>query len=222
MKITTKATFDIETGELLSWEGFEYDGPLALCGRSESKQVVNAGLANSATDQANASKAYTGANSEIGDYKNRLNTFINANPYKAGGEFAQDQSQISAAAADTGASAIQDKLARDAETSGENTGGYANNVAEAQRQATRDQATEMAQADSTRIAGKSAYDKAGLDASALPADLQARLYGTSIGGANGALDTAGGAAKTPSGWDVFGPAIIGGAASVGAGFAGKG
>lgn len=190
-------------------------------GRSESKQVVNAGLANSATDQANASAAYTGTNAAIGDYKNRLNTFINANPYKAGGEFAQDQNQISASAADTGANAVRDNIERSDMISGENTGGHANTVAEAQRQATRDQATQMAQSDSTRIAGKSAYDKAGLDASALPADLQARLYGTAIGGANSALNTAGDAAKTPSGWDLFGPAIISGAAGVGAGFAGK-
>ncbi|HEV7523013.1 MAG TPA: hypothetical protein VGP89_18065 [Candidatus Angelobacter sp.] len=186
--------------------------------RGDSKKVVNAGLANSATDQANASSAFAGTNKAVGDYSNRLNTFINANPYKAGGEFAQDQSQIAASAADTSSSAIKDKLARDAQTSGENTGGYANNVAEAQRQATRDQATHMAGADATRISAKSAYDKAGLDASALPADLQARLYGTSIQGRNGALGTAGDSAKQPSFLDSLMPALIGAGAQVGAGF----
>lgn len=30
-KITTKAVFDMETGELLHWEGFDYSGPLDLC-----------------------------------------------------------------------------------------------------------------------------------------------------------------------------------------------
>jgi hypothetical protein len=172
--------------------------------RDQSKKVTNAGLANSAADQANAAASFAATNKDIGDYSNRLHEFINANPYKEGGEFAQDQSQISASAADTGASAIRDKLARDAITSGENTGGYANNVAEAQRQATRDQATQMAGADATRIGAKSAYDKAGLDASALPADLRARLYSTSISGANGALGVAGDASKTPSFLDRLG------------------
>jgi hypothetical protein len=172
--------------------------------RGDSKKVTNAGLANSAADQANAAASFAGTNKAIGDYSNRLNEFIGANPYKAGGEFAQDQSQIAASAADTSSSAIRDKLARDAITSGENTGGYANNVAEAQRQATRDQATHMAGADATRIGAKSAYDKAGLDASALPADLQARLYVTSISGANGALGVAGDASKTPSFLDRLG------------------
>lgn len=172
--------------------------------RDQQKKVTNAGLANSAADQANAAASFAGTNKALGDYSNRLNEFIAANPYKAGGEFAQDQSQIAASAADTSSNAIRDKLARDAITSGENTGGYANNVAEAQRQATRDQATHMAGADASRIGAKSAYDKAGLDASALPADLQARLYGTSISGANGALGVAGDSAKTPSFLDRLG------------------
>jgi hypothetical protein len=186
--------------------------------RGDSKKVTNAGLANSAADQANAAASLAAANKNIGDYSNRLNTFINANPYKEGGEFQQDQSQISASAADTGASALRDNLARTAQTSGENTGGYANNAAEAQRQATRDQATQMAESNQARIGAKSAYDKAGLDASALPADLQARLYGTAIGGANGALGTAGEAAKTPGFLDSLLPSLISGGATVGAGF----
>jgi hypothetical protein len=188
--------------------------------RGDSKKVTNAGLANSAADQAAASASLAAANKNIGDYSNRLNTFINANPYKEGGEFQQDQSQISASAADTGSSAIRDKLARDAITSGENTGGYANNVAEAQRQATRDQATQMAESNQARIGAKSAYDKAGLDASALPADLQARLYGTALGGANGALGVAGDSAKTPSFLDTLGDSFannLGKAAVYGAG-----
>lgn len=189
--------------------------------RGDSKKVTNAGLANSATDMAHGAAAFTGATKAIGDYTDRLNEFRAANPYKEGGEFAQDQSQIAASAADTSSSAIKDKLARDAITSGENTGGYANNVAEAQRAATRDQAVHMAGADATRIGAKSAYDKAGLDASALPADLQARLYGTSISGANGALGVAGDSAKVPSFMDrlgdgfadAFGKRLVGGNSS---------
>lgn len=40
MRITTKAVFDIETGTLLEWEGFEYpnDAPLAICGGGPSPE----------------------------------------------------------------------------------------------------------------------------------------------------------------------------------------
>lgn len=36
MRITTKAVFDIETGKLLEWEGYEYVGPLERCGGGPS------------------------------------------------------------------------------------------------------------------------------------------------------------------------------------------
>jgi hypothetical protein len=172
--------------------------------RGQQASIVKTGEANSAADQAAAGTALAGTNKAIGDYTDRLNQFAAANPYKAGGEFANDQSQIAASAADTGSSALNDRLARTAQTSGENTGGYANNVAEAQRQATRDQADTMAKADASRIGSKSAYDATTLQASALPADLQSRLYGTAIQGANGALSVAGGAAQTPSFLDTLG------------------
>lgn len=35
-KITAKAVFDIASGELLEWEGYDYDGPLDLCGGGPS------------------------------------------------------------------------------------------------------------------------------------------------------------------------------------------
>lgn len=50
MFITTKATFDIETGECLSREGYEYEGPLALCDRAAKSTAQNVG--NQATSGA--------------------------------------------------------------------------------------------------------------------------------------------------------------------------
>lgn len=42
MRITTKATYDIETGTLLEWEGYECDGPVVLCkGASSSENAIN-------------------------------------------------------------------------------------------------------------------------------------------------------------------------------------
>jgi hypothetical protein len=48
MRITTKAVFDIETGELLKWEGYDYEGILELCGGGPSSQQKAA-----ATSQTN-------------------------------------------------------------------------------------------------------------------------------------------------------------------------
>jgi hypothetical protein len=36
MRITKKAVFDMESGRLLEWEGYEYQGPLELCGGGPS------------------------------------------------------------------------------------------------------------------------------------------------------------------------------------------
>jgi hypothetical protein len=43
VKVTTKAVFDIETLDLLHWEGYEYDGPVALCGKLFAN-LTNAGV----------------------------------------------------------------------------------------------------------------------------------------------------------------------------------
>src|SRR6185437_11849073 len=172
--------------------------------RGQSGKVVNAGLGLSKTFAGDAASAFGATTKAIGDYTNRLNQFIAANPYKAGGEFSKDQSQIAASAADTNANAEKDNLARSAMRTGENTGGYGASAAEAQRQATRDQATQMAQADATRIGADTSYNEKALDASALPADLQSRLYGTASGDAVNALNPAASAAKTPSFLDTLG------------------
>lgn len=39
MKITTKAVYDWE-GNLLEWQGYEYDGPLAECKRDKAKETA--------------------------------------------------------------------------------------------------------------------------------------------------------------------------------------
>lgn len=66
MKITTKAIFDIASGELLDWEGFDYEGPLELAGggpsntqkQAQQQQLQNAqqegALANESAGKFNA------------------------------------------------------------------------------------------------------------------------------------------------------------------------
>jgi hypothetical protein len=55
MRVTTKAVFDIASGELLEWEGFEYSGPVEQAGSGPSA-AQNAAAASQArlTDQTAA------------------------------------------------------------------------------------------------------------------------------------------------------------------------
>ena len=36
MRVTTKAVFDIESGDLLEWEGYDYEDPVELAGGGPS------------------------------------------------------------------------------------------------------------------------------------------------------------------------------------------
>lgn len=55
MRITTKAVFDIETWELLEWEGYDYEGPLDLAGGGPSSEQKAA-----AASQANLTNQLAG------------------------------------------------------------------------------------------------------------------------------------------------------------------
>ena len=63
MRVTTKAVFDIESGDLLDWEGYDYEGPVELAGggpsaaqkAAQAQQLSNAQqegkLANQSADK---------------------------------------------------------------------------------------------------------------------------------------------------------------------------
>lgn len=55
MKITTKAVFDIASGDLLDWEGFDYEGPLEHCGGgpSSTQQAAQQQTLQNATNEGN-------------------------------------------------------------------------------------------------------------------------------------------------------------------------
>lgn len=62
MRVTTKLVIDMNTGETLDHEFYEYDGPVALCGGGPSSQqkqaaTAQANLANAETAQAGKSSA---------------------------------------------------------------------------------------------------------------------------------------------------------------------
>lgn len=185
-------------------------------GRSESKAVAKQGQQQSEQNQANAQQDLGTARADISDYRKNLTDFMAGNPYKAGGEYEQAQKIIGTSSAQAGHNALQDTLARSGQRSGENTANYAATEAEAGRQAQRDLTDFMAKQTAERIAKNTGVQQFGVTASGLPAELEARLYGTSISGADNALSTAGNAAKTPGFWDSIFPALIQGGATVGA------
>lgn len=183
-------------------------------GRSESKQVTQQSLDTSKNFQNQANQSFAATQGAIGDYQNRLNNFLARNPYTPGGEFQRNQNLINASTAEAGNAAMKNTLDLASQRSGENTAGFASNVAEAQRQTSRDLADQMAKADQARVDKETGIQQFGVQASALPADMQAKLYGTGAGEAVGALNPAANAAKTPGFWDEFAPALAGAAGSV--------
>lgn len=70
MRITTKAVFDIASGELLEWEGFDYEGPLELAGGGPSAA------------QNRASDAQASLTSQLGKTADKQEQFLEAQQNK--------------------------------------------------------------------------------------------------------------------------------------------
>jgi hypothetical protein len=193
-------------------------------GRAESKKVANQGMAQSATDQANARAALGKTNSSLAKYSSNLDSFMRFGraTYGKNGEFMRDANTVANTTAAAGATSLKGDLALNAQRTGENTAGYADTAAESKRQSERDLTSGLVGADADRLKQLTAVNQYGVQASALPAGVQAGLYGTSTGGSGSQLSTAADAAKTPSFWDQFLPAIAGGAGTAAAGFRGGG
>jgi hypothetical protein len=219
MKITTFALYDWD-GSLISEESFEYEGPIALCDRAQSKQVANQGMQQSAQNQENAQANLAATNNAVAAQQDATKRFMQfgRKTYGANGEFARTQNTIANTAAAAGSRATEGGLALHALRTGENTAGYATAAGENRRAASRDVTDQLARADSTRLDKLTAIQGIGLDASKFPAGVYSGLYGTSTGGAGSQLSSASNAAKTPGFWDEFAPALAGAAGSVATGF----
>jgi len=191
-------------------------------GRKESKQVTQQSLDTSKGFGDQANQSFKNAQNASSDYVSRLNRFVLNNPYTPGGEFQTNQNLINSSTAGAANASAEKELGDAARRSGENTAGFASNVAEIRRQSARDVADAAAKADQERIARETGIQQFGVTASALPADIAAKLYGTGASESVGALNPAANAAKTPGFWDVFAPALVSGGAQVGAGFTPRG
>lgn len=87
MKITTKAVYDMATGELLLEESYQYSGVVALC-HSSPTTAENTGYAQNSADKAKqntlideneaTASQYNGPAEKTPYYRSRLNTDITA------------------------------------------------------------------------------------------------------------------------------------------------
>jgi hypothetical protein len=181
-------------------------------------------MAQSSQDHANAQSALASANKSLAKHSSTLDSFMNfgRKTYGEGGDFAKTQNTLANTTAAAGTSGVAGNLALNAMRTGENTANYAPTVAESARTSSRDLTNRLAGADADRLSRLTAINQYGVQASALPAEVQAGLYGTATGGAGSQLSTAADAAKTPGFWDQFLPAIAGGAGAAAAGFRGGG
>jgi hypothetical protein len=144
------------------------------------------------------------------------------NVYGANGEFAKDQSAIANTTAAAGSNAIKGNVALDRMRTGGNTAGDAAAIAESQRGAERDMTSQLAGADATRLQNLTNLNQFGVQASSLPAQVQAGLYGTGTSGSVGQGSNQASAAKTPGFFDQFLPAVVGAAGTAAAGFIDRG
>jgi hypothetical protein len=188
-------------------------------GRTESKQVVAQGTSQSAQDQQNAQSSLAATNAGLKKYSGELDSFMKfgRDTYGADGEFMRDQSAIGTTAAGAGSNALKGDLALHSMRTGENTAGYAPAVAEDRRARQRELTSNLAGADATRLQTLTNLRQFGVQASSLPSQISASLYGTGTSGAGSQLDAAGGAARTPGFWDTFAPALAQGAGTAIAG-----
>jgi len=205
---------------MVDCDSFLYSGPVALCDRGTSKAVANQQMQQSAQDQAAATSALSSTNADLASYTKNLNNFMKfgRDTYGTNGEFMRDQNTLANTTAAAGGNAIKGNLALNAMRTGENTSGYAGTVKEAQQENEQNLTNELASADSQRLANLTNLEQFGVQASALPAQIQQGIYGSSIGGATGAGGNAANAAKTPGFWDTFLPAVVGAAGTAAAGF----
>ena len=192
-------------------------------GRSESKQAYNDSRAAQQQMTAQAQQALSQANTAVSGYNDNVHNFLNVgrSNYAPGGEYDRENTLLGTSVASGGAESSADQLNNfDKRTGNMNSGQSAAAAEEIARSNQRQLTDFLASADKDRMDRQTAVEQFGVQASALPADVYSRIYGTATGGSLSALGNETSAAQTPGFWDTFLPALIGGGATVAAGFAG--
>lgn len=188
-------------------------------GRSESTAVANQGMAQSATNQANATTALGQTNDAVSKYNKQLQDYLNFGnqEFSPNGEMMRTSNTLANTNAQAGARATEGDLALNRLRTGANTANFAPTVAAGRRQGSLDQTNFMAQQNAARIAALAKVQETGLSASQFPAQAYGNIYGTSVGGAASNLSPAASASQVPGFWDTFAPALAAGAGTAIAG-----
>ena len=192
-------------------------------GRSESKQAYNDSRAAQQQMAAQAQQALNQTNQAMVGYDNNLQNFLNEGRfnYAPGWEYDRENTLLGTAVASGGAGSSADQLNDfDKRTGNMNSAQTAASAEEIARSNQRALTDFMSSADKDRMDRQMAVEQYGVQASALPADVYSRIYGTATGGMEGALGNETKAAQAPGFWDTFLPALISGGTNVAAGFAG--
>ena len=190
-------------------------------GRSESKQAYNDSRAAQQQMAAQAQQALDKTNAAMSDYNNRLNDFMNFGraTYAPGGEYDRENTLLGTSVSSGGAESTADQLSDfNKRTGGMNsaqTGAAAEEIARSNQ---RGLTQFLAGAADDRMNKQTAIEQYGVGASALPADVYGRIYGTATGGMEGALGNETKAAQTPGFWDTFLPGLISGAGAAAGGY----
>jgi len=191
-------------------------------GRSENKQATADARAAQQESAAQSRQALSDTEKNVALYQQRVNDYLAADPYKQGGQYGQTFGNLFAANAAGGQGATEDYFRNLGTRTGEGTTAQMVSAAEeASRAGRRDEALNEAKAEENRFDKENAYQQYGVQASQLPADVYSRIYGTATGGRDAALGSQVQAASQPGFWDQMAGSLISGAATVGAGFAGK-
>lgn len=178
--------------------------------RQQSTQTYNTASSQNATNFGNAQSAFGQTQNDIGDYKNQLAKYVSSNPYAQGGQYDATINPQLANTSDAGANSLAGALQSQAKRTGQNSAAAlatANSGAQAN---TRQLSSDLASAQQSRINSDAGYNETALNATAVPAQQESSLYGTSGSQANQELGTEEDAAKTPSFWDEVGGGIAGG------------
>lgn len=179
-------------------------------GRTQANATAAQGQAQSGQNAQNAQQALSATNTDLTNYSNNLTNFMKfgRQTYGKNGEFMRDQNTLANTTASAGNQAIQGNLALNAMRTGANTANYANTAASSQRSAEQNLTNQLASADAQRLQNLTNINQYGVQASALPAQIQAQLYGTSTGGEAGNLGAAASASQVPGWWDTNGAAVV--------------
>lgn len=187
--------------------------------RGQETSVYNTANKNSGQDQSNGQSSYGATQDDINNYRQQLSDFMSSNPYKSGGEYDKTINTGLAATSQAGANSLAGNLQSQSLRTGQNSAADAATAAEYARQNQRQLSADQANAEQQRIGSEASYNQAGLQAAQEPISAESGLYSSSTGAANQSLNTAEGAAQTPSFWDQVGSgfsnALAGGGSAAG-------